>query len=112
MNHVFHEVKRKVNPNSFVDSVVLENNYYVVKLYYTGSELRENKPLDKHELLISCKPKKDNLILRSANGEFVTIDDPELMSIRPQDVDDVIRRLRIAEQSALALKEKLSEYLR
>ena len=109
MNHVFHEVKRKVNPNSFVDSVVLENNYYVVKLYYTGSELRENKPLDKHELLISCKPKKDNFILKSAN---VTIDDPELMSIRPQDVDDVIRRLRIAEQSALALKEKLSEYLR
>ena len=84
----------------------------LVKLYYTGSELRENKPLDKQELLISCKPKKDNFILKSANGEYVTIDDPELMSIRPQDVDDVIRRLRIAEQSALALKEKLSEYLR
>ena len=106
----FREVARKINPRSFVDVIKIENDFYLVTLYYTGAELREGKKLDIHQVTFSCQPKDDNFILKTARGEVVTIDDPELVSIRPKDVSKIIRRLRIAEESAYALKDKLSEY--
>ena len=102
MTHIFKETERK-EILGLVNIIKLENDFYKVSVFLHDDAL-------KNKITISCKPKEKNFFLK-ALGDCVMIEDPELSSIRPQDVDDIVNRLQIAKDSAIALKQKLAEYM-
>lgn len=105
----FREVERKIRPRSVVDVFKLENDFYTVSIQFFKEDFGMEEQTGKRTRLVGCKPKGANLILKIC-GEDVVIDDPELSFIAPQNVDDLIERLKIARDSAVALQKALADY--
>jgi LPS O-antigen subunit length determinant protein (WzzB/FepE family) len=111
-NIKFHETSRSTSKNGFMTTFRLENEAYTVTMHYMGDYDAEKAAgtLDPGMMSVTILPKKSALLLTAQRND-VSIHDPFLIQIYPEDTDRVIDAIKYAAQSATELQKTIREYL-
>lgn len=109
----FKIIKNKLSSKSFAKSLLVENEYYKIRIFYAGDYDSDklNNRIDMRNISISCKSKCTCFWLDYLGGSIV-INWDGFDILYPKEVEKLINQLDIAKCSAVELEEIINEYFR
>ena len=96
---------------SFAKSLLVENEHYVIKIFYAGDydDDKLNNKINMGNISISCNPKNVDFMIDYMNGQIV-IDLSHCTILFPNEIEDFKNQLDIVKCSALALEKIIREF--
>lgn len=110
-NMSFNIIANKLSSLSFAKSLLVENEHYVIKIFYAGDydDDKLNNKINIGNISISCNPKDVDFMIDYMNGQLV-IDLSPCTILFPNEIEDFKNKLDIVKGSVAALDKIIREF--